>query len=142
MLKKSLLLLLFAFLYMTSNAQQYNIVIINGSTNDQTQQESKWYTIDTNSSERYPVWKTFFSNGEVVFGRGEYLNEYLVNIDTNNSERYPVWKVYNMSGVLVSWGKGYVAPNGLIVIDTNNSERYPVWETYTPEGRFISKGRP
>lgn len=140
-MKRLVLILFFALAYTVSHAQQYNTIIINGPTNNHTPKQ-EWYTIETNNSEKYPIWKTFFTNGTIIVGRGEYLNEHLVNIETNNSDKYPIWKVYNMSGAFVSMGRGYVAANGLVVIETNNSEEYPIWVTYTSDGRFISRGRP
>ena len=139
-MKKILFLIIFISISCIGNAQQYNTIIINGENNSKATTR-QWYTIDTNNSEKYPIWKTFFSNGVVVYGRGEYLNEYLVNIDTNNSEKYPIWKVYDMSGNLVSVGKGYISSSGLINIDTNNSLKYPIWVTYTPDGRYVSDGK-
>lgn len=118
-------------------AQQY--IIINGERSQQKEQQ--WHTIETNNSDKYPFWRTFFANGVIINGRGEYLTDKLVNIETNNSDKYPIWKVYNNYGELVSFDKGYVASSGLINIETNNSERYPIWKTFSPEGRFISNGR-
>jgi hypothetical protein len=70
---------------MSVYAQQYNTVIINGQ--QPQQQERQWYTVETNNSEKYPIWKTYFSNGTVVTGRGEYLTDKLVNVETNNSDK-------------------------------------------------------
>ena len=141
-MKKLVVLAIYICVHLISNAQQYNTVIINGQSAEPKNTLKQWYTIDTNNSDRYPIWETFFSNGVVVYGRGEYLNEYLVNIDTNNSYKYPIWKVFDMSGNLISVGKGYTTSSGLIIIDTNNSEKYPIWVTYTPDGRYITTGKP